>query len=163
MTVFALALVATSLFGQEKPLSPGVSVEGSIDGALIKVAYSAPSARGRKMIGGIEAYGKVWRTGANKATIFEVDKPIQVEGQTLASGKYELFTIPGESEWTIIFQKYGDQWGAYKYSESNDVLRVKVKAGKTPSFVETFAINVVKNQVTLQWENSLVAFNVKKG
>lgn len=115
------------------------------------------------MLGGIEAYGKVWRTGANEATVFEIDKPIQVEGQALAAGKYELFTIPGESEWTIIFQNYRKQWGAYDYKESDDVLRVKVKPGKAPAFVETFAIGVDKGQVTLQWENTLVAFKVKKG
>lgn len=163
--IMLLALVAIQGFAQDKSKrpSPPVLVEGSIDGAVIKIDYSAPSAKGRKMLGGIEAYGKVWRTGANEATVFETDKPITVEGQALPAGKYELFTIPGESEWTVIFQKYGKQWGAYDYKETNDVLRVKVKAGKTPSFVETFAINVAKNQVTLQWENTLVAFNIKKG
>ena len=115
------------------------------------------------MLGGNEAYGSVWRTGANEATTIELDKPAKIEGQALAAGKYELFSIPGESEWTIIFQKYGKQWGAYDYKESNDVLRVKVKAGKAPAFVETFIIAVDKGQVTLQWENTLVAFNVKKG
>lgn len=154
--------------GQDKSKrpSPPVTVEGSIDGALIKIDYSAPSAKGRKMLGGKEPFGSVWRTGANEATTFEIDKPIQVEGQALAAGKYEMFSIPGEDEWTIIFQlqnKEKAQWGAYTYEQSRDVLRVKVKPGKTPAFVETFAINVDKKQVTLKWENTLVAFNVKKG
>ena len=146
---------------KSKRPSPPMMAEGSIDGVKIKVDYSAPSAKGRKMLGGMEAYGKVWRTGANEATVIEIDNPIKVEGQTLATGKYELFSIPGESEWTIIFQKYGKQWGAMDYKESNDVLRVKVKAGKTAAFVETFAIAVEKNQVTLQWENTRAAFTVK--
>lgn len=164
-TLFLLALAVTVVIAQDKSKrpSPPVIVEGSIDGVMIKVDYSAPSAKGRKMLGGNEAYGKVWRTGANEATVFEIDKPVQVEGQALAAGKYELFSIPGESEWTIIFQKFGKQWGAYDYKESNDVLRVKAKSGKTPAFVETFVINVDKNQVTIQWENTLVAFKVKKG
>jgi Protein of unknown function (DUF2911) len=158
-----LALVAQAMAqDKSKRPSPPVLVEGSIDGVAIKVDYSAPSAKGRKMLGGNEAFGKVWRTGANEATVFEIDKAILVEGVSLPAGKYELFSIPGESEWTIIFQKYGKQWGAYSYNESNDVLRVKVKSGKTPAFVETFAINVVKNQVTLQWENTLVAIGIKK-
>lgn len=149
--------------GQDKPKSPPVKAEGTIDGVTVKIDYSAPSARGRKMIGGNEPYGKVWRTGANKATIFEIDKAILVEGQQLAAGKYELFTIPGADEWTIIFQKFGDQWGAYAYSEANDVLRVKVKPGKTKAFVETLSINPEKDKVTIQWENTQVAFTVKKG
>jgi len=163
--VLVLGLASTMVFAQDKSKrpSPPVNVQGTVDGATIKIDYSAPSAKGRKMLGGIEAYGKVWRTGANEATVFEIDKPIQVEGQALAAGKYELFTIPGESEWTIIFQNYRKQWGAYDYKESDDVLRVKVKPGKAPAFVETFAIGVDKGQVTLQWENTLVAFKVKKG
>lgn len=146
-----------------QPKSPPVKAEGTIDGVNVKINYSAPSARGRKMLGGIEPYGSVWRTGANNATTFEIDKPILVEGQQLAAGKYELFTIPGENEWTIIFQKHQGQWGAFKYDQANDALRVKVKPGKASAFVETFAINPEKDKVTLQWENTMVAFAVKKG
>lgn len=115
------------------------------------------------MLGGIEPYGKVWRTGANEATTVEVDKAFQVEGKALPAGKYELFSIPGESEWTIIFQKHKGQWGAYSYNEADDVLRVKVPAAKAPAFVETFTINVDKNQVSLSWENTMVSFTIKKG
>ena len=159
-----LLCTVTLSFAQEdksKRPSPPALAEGTIDGVKVKVDYSAPSAKGRKMLGGIEAYGKVWRTGANEATVFETDKPIKIEGQSLAAGKYELFTIPGESEWVIIFQKYGKQWGAYSYKDSNDVLRIKVKPGKTDAFVETFNISVGKDQVVLKWENTAVAFKAK--
>ena len=146
---------------KSKRPSPPAVAEGTIDGAKVKIDYSAPSAKGRKMLGGIEPFGSVWRTGANEATVFEVDKNVKIEGKDLAAGKYELFTIPGEKEWVIIFQKYGKQWGAYSYKQDNDVLRVTVKAGKSDSFVETFNIAVDKNKVVLKWENTLVAFNVK--
>lgn len=163
--VFLLTLACTLVLAQDKSKrpSPPKTATGTIDGVKVKIDYSAPSAKGRKMLGGIEPFGKVWRTGANEATIFEIDQAIKVEGQTLAAGKYELFTIPGESEWTIIFQNHKGQWGAYDYKQENDVLRVTVKAGKTASFVETFSMAVEKNQVTLQWENTLVAFSIKKG
>lgn len=157
-----LTIACFSALGQGKP-SPPVTVEGTIDGVKVKIDYSAPSAKGRKIMGGLVPYSAVWRTGANNATTFEIDKPIKVEGQALEAGKYELFTIPGEAEWTIIFQKHSGQWGAFKYDAANDVLRVNVKAGKAPAFVETFAINVEKNQVSLKWENTQVAFNIKKG
>ena len=164
-TLLLLALVFSIALGQDKSKrpSPPAIAEGAIDGVKIKVDYSAPSAKGRKMLGGMESFGKVWRTGANEATVFEIDKPVTIAGQALAAGKYELFTIPGESEWTIIFQKYGKQWGAFDYKESNDVLRVKVKAGKTKAFVETFMIEVGKDSVSLLWEDTMVAFVVKKG
>lgn len=146
---------------KENKLSPLKTSEGSINGAKVKVVYHAPSARGRKMIGDKEPFGKVWRTGADNATTFEVSKAVKVEGKDLAAGKYELFTIPGETEWTVIFQKFGDQWGAYSYKEENDVLRITVPAGKTSAPVETLDINVGKEKVTIQWENSAIAFAVK--
>lgn len=159
LTLFSVT--TTETFAQEKPKSPKETVSGKIDGANVEIVYCRPSARGRKMLGGNEPYGKVWRTGANEATVISFDKDVTIEGKQLASGKYELFTIPGESEWVIIFQKYGKQWGAYSYKESNDVLRVTVKAGKPKAFVETFTIAVEKDQVNLMWENSAVAFKVK--
>lgn len=162
--VALLALFTLAVNAQEdksKRPSPPAVAQGTIDGVNVKIDYSAPSAKGRKMLGGIEPYGKVWRTGANEATVFEIDKPVKIEGQALPAGKYELFSIPGENEWTIIFQKYAKQWGAYSYKESNDVLRVKVKPGKTSAFVETFNIAVGKGEVTLNWENTSVSFKVK--
>ncbi|PZR34315.1 MAG: hypothetical protein DI538_16770, partial [Azospira oryzae] len=92
---FVLAFITAVAFAQEKPLSPPATSEGTIDGAKITINYSAPSARGRKMVGGIDPYGKVWRTGANKATVFEVSKNVKIEGKALPAGKYALFTIPG--------------------------------------------------------------------
>lgn len=162
--VLALIAGVTSLQAQSdksKRPSPPAVAEGTVDGAKIKIDYSAPSAKGRKMLGGIEKFGEVWRTGANEATVFEVDKNVKIEGKDLAAGKYELFTIPGEKEWVIIFQKYSKQWGTYGYKESNDVLRVTVKPGKSDAFVETFNISLDKGNVVLKWENTAVAFAVK--
>jgi hypothetical protein len=149
-----------SLHAQDKPASPKAEANGTIGGANIKIVYSAPSARGRKIMGGLVPNGEVWRTGANEATTIEFDKAVKIEGKDLAAGKYELFTIPGEKEWTIIFQKSAKQWGAYSYKEANDVLRVTVKPTKTKDFVEMFNITVGKDAVELKWENTAVAFKV---
>lgn len=160
--LFASCL-AVEGFGQDqnkKPLSPEETVKGTIGDASIEIVYCRPSARGRKMLGGNEAYGEVWRTGANAATTFTVDKDIIVEGKRLPAGRYELFTIPREKEWTIIFQKFSRQWGAFSYKKENDALRVNVRASKTDSFVETFTINVEEDRVSLKWENTYVAFKV---
>jgi hypothetical protein len=148
---------------EKKPVSPKETVKGEIDGVNVEVVYCRPSARGRKMIGGVEPLGKVWRTGANAATTIEFSKAVKIEGQELPAGKYALFTIPNENEWVIIFNKKTDQWGAYDYEKNKDkdALRVTVKSAKAKEFIETFTIGVEKNQVTLQWENTALAFKVK--
>jgi hypothetical protein len=146
---------------QDKPLSPLETVEGKSGGAKVTIVYSRPSAKGRKMIGGKEPFGQVWRTGANKATTIEFDKNVQIEGKDLAAGKYSLFTIPGETEWTIIFNKNADQWGAYSYEQKDDVLRVTVKPSKAAEFTETLTIQPETDKVSLKWENTAVAFKVK--
>lgn len=143
----------------KRPSPPAVAA-GTIDGVKIKIDYSTPSAKGRKMLGGTEPFGTVWRTGANETTSIEFSGPVKIEGKDLPQGKYALFTIPGENEWTIIFNK-DIAWGHYSYKEGSDVLRVKVKPSKAPGFVETFNISVDKDQVTLKWENTVVAFKVK--
>lgn len=146
---------------QKKQKSPPAKVEKKIGDAMVRINYYQPSARERKIIGGLVPYGQVWRTGANNATTFEIDKDIKVEGQTLPKGKYALFTIPGENEWVIIFNKKYDQWGAFNYNEDDDVLRVKVKPEKSSEFIESFIIDVENNKdVVLGWENTKVRFQI---
>ena len=162
--VVLMFMLATSIsFAQEKPKSPKETVKGTVGGANVEIVYCRPSARGRKMLGGNEPYGKVWRTGANEATTIKFDKDVTIEGKALPAGTYALLTIPNEKEWTFIFNKKTDQWGAYDYEKNKDqdALKVTVPAGKTSAFVETLTIATDKDQVNLQWENTAVAFKVK--
>jgi hypothetical protein len=131
----------------------------------ISITYSRPNVKGRKIFGGLEPYGEVWRTGANSATIITFSEPIKIEGTEVAAGEYGLFTIPGPSEWTVIISKGAKQWGAYTYKESDDVLRVKVKAAKLKDKVETFSIQLTDVYPTtaklqLTWENTIVSVNL---
>ncbi len=158
LLVFAAAFTTLA---QEKPSSPPAKAEGTIDGVKVTIDYHQPSARGRKIMGGLVPYGEVWRTGANATTSIEFSAPVKIEGKELAAGKYGLYTIPGENEWIIIFNKT-IKWGAYTYKQDEDVLRVSVKPGKTSSFVETFNIAVEKNNVVLKWENTQASFKVSK-
>jgi len=155
------AFSSTELSAQNKPLSPKETLTETVGGAKTTIVYCKPSARGRKMLGGNEPYGKVWRTGANEATTIEFDKAVTIEGKELAAGKYALFTIPNEGEWTIIFNSVANQWGAYNYDESKDALRVNVNPSKTKEFVETFTIKPEKDKIALLWENTQVEFKVK--
>jgi hypothetical protein len=159
--VFALIQITSVSAQDKKALSPKETVKAKAGGANVEIVYSRPSARGRTMLGGNEPYGQVWRTGANEATTIEFDKAVKIEGKDLPAGKYALFTIPGEKEWTIIFNKEHKQWGAYNYKEKEDALRVTVPAKKTKSFVETFTVGVEKDEVTMAWENAEASFKVK--
>ena len=146
---------------QNRP-SPAAKANGKIGDANITIAYSSPAVKGRTIWGGLEAYGKVWRAGANEATTFETDKDVKVEGKTLPAGKYAFFVIPKEKEdWTVIFNKTASQWGAYKYDEKQDALRVNVKPKKSKEFNERLKYVVEKDGIALLWENVEVPVKVK--
>ncbi len=164
--LFATLFVSTTAIAQDKSKrpSPPMTAEATIkSGAAIKIDYSAPSVKGRTIGKDLEPMaGKVWRTGANEATIFEVSKDVKVEGKALAAGTYSLFTIMDGDEWTIIFNKTAKQWGAFKYVEADDVLRVKVKGIKSGNFTEQFKIDAAKDgTVSMFWGDYRVNFKVK--
>ena len=105
--------------------------------------------------------GKVWRAGANEATVFATDKDVKIEGKSLPAGKYGLFTVNNGNEWTIIFNKTANQWGAFSYKEADDILRVKVKPMKAAKFAEKMTFSVdKKGVVTLLWGDTKVDFTV---
>ena len=162
----AIALVTLGVKAQDdkskRPSPPAKVTETTNSGAVITIDYSQPAVKGREIGKEIAPYGKVWRTGANEATTFEVSKDVKVEGKALPAGKYGLFTIPNKEEWVVIFNKTPQQWGAYKYAEADDVLRVKVKPSKAPQFTERMTFNVDKSgKVSLLWGNEEVDFSVK--
>src|SRR6476660_10125600 len=100
--------------GAEAPSPPTFVVQTLVNGTVVSVDYSQPSVKGRTIGKDLEPMtGKVWRTGANEATVFEVSKSVKVQGKALPAGKYGLFTISGDQEWTIIFNKTWNQWGAF--------------------------------------------------
>lgn len=168
-SVMLLAAACTTMLlacGQDdkskRPSPPAQAKETIASGAVITIDYSQPSVKGRTIGKDLEPMpGKVWRTGANEATVFEVSKPIKVEGKELPAGKYALFTIAGDNEWTIIFNKKSDQWGAYDYKEADDALRVKVKPSKAETFAEKMTFNINKDgTITLLWGDRKVDFKV---
>ena len=160
---FTSMLVACGQDDKSKRASPPALVKETItSGAVVTIDYSQPSVKGRTIGKDLEPMaGKVWRTGANEATVFEVSKAVKVEGKDLPAGKYGLFTIANEGEWTIIFNKTWKQGGAFDYKEADDALRVKVKPGKAPQFAEKMSFTVDKNGiVSLFWGDTKVDFKV---
>jgi hypothetical protein len=127
----------------------------------IKVVYSRPNVKGRKVFGELVPYGKVWRTGANAATVITFSEEVTINGETIPAGNYALFSIPAEKEWTVILNKNTQQWGAYTYKESDEFKRFKVQAQQLSSPVETFTIqftNVFPTsaQLELVWGNTSI-------
>jgi hypothetical protein len=146
---------------QQTVASPAEVAKGKAAGADITIAYGSPAVKGRTVWGELVPYDKVWRAGANDATTFETSKDIQVEGKTLPAGKYAFFTIPGKDKWTVIFNKEAKQWGAYKYDESKDALRVQVTPRKAASFSERLAYAVNNNGIVMRWADMEVPVAVK--
>jgi hypothetical protein len=143
--------------------SPAMTATKKIGDLAITINYSSPAVKGRKVFGGLEAYGKVWRTGANEATTFEVNKNVTLDGQKLPAGKYALFTIPGEKEWVLIINKEANQWGAYNYKKEQDILRINTKPGKNKENEERLKFDISdKGVVTFAWELANFAFAVKE-
>ena len=169
LTVAAFSLISFTSFAQAKedkskrPSPPAEVSEKITTGATITINYSQPSIKGRMIGKDLEPMtGKVWRTGANEATTFATDKEIKVNGSMLPAGKYSLFTIAGDAEWTIIFNKKADQWGAFDYKEADDALRVKAAAGKADKFAEKMTFTIAKNgTVDLFWGDNKVGFTVQ--
>lgn len=163
LAAIAFLFLTPSIQAQEdksKRPSPPAVVKGMIDNADVAIYYSSPAIKGRMIWGGLVPYGKIWRTGANEATIFETNKEIRLNENVLPAGKYGLFTVPGEKEWTIVLNSVWDQWGAFKYDQSRDILRFKVPVEKSPAFNERLKFDIVDNDVVFYWENIKVSFNV---
>lgn len=158
LTLATLVLFALGAFGDhdtaKKPLSPAQEVKHSAGkGKDITVNYSAPSKRGRAIIGSLVPYGKVWRTGANAATTLTTTTDLMIGSLHVPAGKYSLYTIPGQKEWTLIVNKQTGQWGT-NYDEKQDLGRVKMTVKQLKDAVEQFAIGINGKALTLTWENT---------
>jgi hypothetical protein len=170
----AASLLASVALAQNAPAprittpaaSPNSTLKQTVGFTEIEIAYARPSARGRKIFGGLLPYGEVWRTGANTATKISFSSPVKIEGRELPAGSYALYSIPGAAEWTVIFNKVTGEWGAYSYNEANDALRVKVKPVTLPQPVETFTIEVgdlrtESAHLNLTWEKTRVPVKIE--
>ncbi len=125
----------------------------------IKVVYSRPQKKGREIFGGLEKYGKVWRTGADEATEIKFFQDVKMGDKTIKAGTYSLFTIPGGKEWTIIINSDLDSWGAYSYDKAKDVARIKVPTASGEE-LEVFSIAFKKvdkgYHMVLGWDTTRV-------
>lgn len=163
ITLLLLCAFIGNSYGQDKKPQPSPTATYSQKVGLtdVSITYSRPSKKGRTIFGELVPYGKLWRTGANSATKFTFSDDVKIAGKDLPAGSYALFTIPGEEEWTIIFNKTWDQGGTGNYKESEDALRVNIKSSKIAETVETFLISLEDNKpnstvIELLWGSTFV-------
>lgn len=172
--LIAVALLASVALAQNQQgprintpaASPESTLKQKVGFTEIEVVYGRPSARGRKIFGGLVPQGEVWRTGANTATKITFSTAVKVEGRELPAGSYALYSIPGANEWTVIFNRVTGEWGAYSYKEANDALRVKVKPVALAQPVETFTIDIgdLKTEsalLNLSWAKTRVPVKIE--
>ncbi|HEX7157547.1 MAG TPA: DUF2911 domain-containing protein [Edaphobacter sp.] len=138
--------------------SPPATATVSLNGKNITIHYSAPSMRGRKIMGELVPFDKVWRTGANEATTFVTDANLRIGSATVPAGSYTLYTLPGASQWQLIINKQTGQWGTV-YNQDQDLVRVPMKGSTLPSPQEKMSIsfeNTSGNSTVLhiRWENT---------
>ncbi len=163
MLIISLGLISF-LQAQNPPAkSPAVTAKETLSkGTEVTINYGQPSLNGRTIGKDVEPMpGKVWRAGANAATVFEVSKNVRVQGKDLPAGKYGFFVIDNGSEWTLIFNKVHNQWGAYEYKEASDALRVSAKVKKADPAAAKLTYQISKDgNVTIQWGEKEVRFKI---
>lgn len=168
----SLVLIATSISCQkeqeEKPqvrISPKAEVMQTVGFTEVKIDYSRPGVKNRVIWGELVPYDKVWRAGANEATKFNLSGDVMINGKLLKAGSYSFFAIPGTDEWTLIFNKVADQWGAFEYNEAEDALRIKVFPIEN-DFQEWLTYTITRTsdttaEVKLEWEKLKVPFTLE--
>jgi len=144
--------------------SPWAQVSQKFGLAQATITYSRPSMKGRTIFGGLVPYGEMWRTGANKAVEFKTEGDVMINNSVVPEGAYSLFTIPGQTEWTIILNKNTEHWGTGNYKQEEDLMRFTVKP-TTCTMTETFTMdfaNVTDKSVTVRiyWETTMVSFEL---
>jgi hypothetical protein len=171
-----LIIMLASLGTQAQVLAPQASPAASVSTVVgltdVKIDYSRPRAKGRKIFGTgtdfLVPFGAIWRTGANTGTKITFSDDVKVEGTTVAKGEYLIFSWPGATEWTIALYKDTRIGGnTDDYKAENEMVKFKVKPGKLTEKVEMFTVNITdvsddnkSAKVELAWENTSVKFGL---
>lgn len=142
-------------------LSPPATASGTIGGVKVDIHYGVPSVKGRKIYGGLEKFGSVWRAGANEATTISFDKNVAVEGKPLAKGRYAFFILlNSDNKWTIIFNKNAGQWGTeHDSNKAQDILKADVNTKTIPS-AEKLKYTITADGITFAWSTKEIHFKV---
>lgn len=165
LLVFVTLSPAQNKEDKSKRPSPPGTAEVSLKGKTITIDYSRPSMRGRKIMGELVPYDKVWRTGANEATTLTTPVDLNIGGTKVPAGKYTLWTLPSAGTWKLIINKQTGQWGT-NYDEKQDFARVDMQKSELSAPVEQFTISFDKKgedtaDLVMKWEKTSVSIPVK--
>jgi len=158
--------------GETKSYSPEDISDFQKGSLKVEVFYNRPFTKGREIFGNLVPYGEVWRTGANEATTFDVNKDILVDGTRLKSGKYTLWTIPNQDSWKVIFNRKMYTWGIDLTTQEAardpefDALTLEVPVNKNLKTIEQFTIYFDDQQnlnvMFLAWDHTVIAVPFKE-
>jgi len=160
-TTIVLILLLACAAKAPAQVSPPATATVAISGKKLTISYSAPSMRGRKIMGALVPYGRWWRTGADSATTFQTEADLDIGGLKVPKGAYTIYTLPGAKEWLLIVNKQVGQFGT-EYDQKQDLGRVKMTLAQTPAPVERFKIELLstggnKGLLKMTWERTDVS------
>lgn len=169
-SLFAIAImfscgVITAQVKMPAP-SPTQTIKQNFGIGTVELTYSRPGAKGRKIFGELVPYNKLWRTGANSATVIKFTEPVEIKGKKLDTGSYALYTIPNIDSWEIIFNKGVNNAGVSGYKESDDVIRFYVEPSRMREKMETFTMQFenIKPEscdLNIMWEKTRVTIPIE--
>jgi hypothetical protein len=156
-----LAIVSVSACAQDKASRPSPPANADCqlsNGKSVKIAYSSPRMKGRKIFGDLVPYGQVWRAGANESTTFVTDTDLTVGGTTVPAGSYTIFAVPNADKWQLVISKKTGEWGTAYPGPGNDLARIDMKVSKLSSPMENFTISFDHAgsgcTLNIAWENT---------
>jgi len=164
--VFVLIPVITfSQNGDKVRISPKAMVQQTVGFTDVSIEYNRPGVKEREIWGGLVPYNVVWRAGANEATKITFSTDVEINGKKLNEGSYSFFAIPTKDNWTLIFNKVAEQWGAFEYNEAEDALRIEVMP-EEGYWQEWLAYTITKTSdataiIKLEWKKLKVPFMVE--
>ena len=137
---------------------PVLKIQDKITEPLVaRVIYSRPQKNSRVIFGELVEYGKVWRLGANEATEIDFYQNVRINDKKLRKGRYTMYCIPYNDKWTLIFNKEVDTWGAFKYDEKKDILRVDLPVTKQGEIMDAFVMAFQKTakgaDLVIAWDD----------
>ena len=176
VSLFAVATLASAQMNMsddksKRPSPPASAACKFSDGKTIKIDYSSPRAKGRKIFGeasekALVPYGQIWRTGANDATTFVTDTNLNVGGKAVPAGSYTIFTVPKADAWSLVISKKTGEWGTDYPGEKEDLVRVPMTVSKTSAPVENFTIAFDQSgagcTLRMDWETTRASVDISK-
>lgn len=145
--------------------SQAAAVSQRIANTEITITYSRPVARGRELFGELVPYDKVWNPGADQATAIALTRDVQVNGQSLARGKYSLWAIPRPETWSVIFSRAADVYHTPYPGEAQDALRLDIPPERGPHMeVLTFYFPIVEGKdaiLRLHWGEVILPLSLR--